>query len=299
MILNASGCLDALTAPQVVRQLDAFVTKTVTPLPREGNPPPRIAETETGMLNTIGLANPGIHAFVDDVLPRLEKLGVPIWVSVGGFSTSDYVECCDLLDEHDSVAAVELNVSCPNVAAPAESAFDICSAARRATSKPLYAKLSPAVPDVGAVALAAAEAGVDGLSLVNTILGLAMNEHTLAPVLSARAGGMSGPALHPIALAAVDKCHRAVHLPIVGMGGVFSGWDALALIAAGASAVALGTVLFTDPFAATRIRTELVAESRARGVDNPFELCGIAYEKTRPSLTANVDNPLSGLREKT
>jgi dihydroorotate dehydrogenase (NAD+) catalytic subunit len=287
VILNASGCLDALTVPEAARQLDVFVTKTVTPLPREGNPPPRIAETEGGMLNTIGLANPGIDAFVRDVLPRLEELGVPLWVSVGGFCNDDYVRCCSLLDDRAAVAAVELNVSCPNVAAPHESAWEICSAARRATSKPLYAKLSPAVPDVATVAKAAAEAGVDGLSLVNTILGLALDEQTLAPRLSAAAGGLSGPPLRPIALAALYACHRAVDLPIVGMGGVSTGRHALELIAAGASAVALGTVLFSDPFAPARIRSELAREASARGVDNPFELRGIAHAKrSSPGSTA-------------
>ena len=298
MILNASGCLDALTAPEVARQFDAFVTKTVTPLPREGNPPPRIAETDTGMLNTIGLANPGIEAFVDDVLPRLAELGIPIWVSVGGFSTDDYVRCCSLLDDRDEVAVVELNVSCPNVSAPEESASEICAAARGATSKPLYAKLSPAVPDVAAVAIAAANAGTDGLSLVNTIRGLALDERTLAPRLSTGAGGMSGPALRPVALAAVYACRRVVDLPSVGMGGVFTGRHALEFVSAGATAVALGTVLFADPFAASRVRAEMAAEAGDQGVDNPFELGAISLRKTPGSSVDGVDNRLHGQREK-
>ena len=138
MLLNASGCLDALTAPDVARSLDAFVTKTVTPLPREGNAPTRIAETEVGMLNSIGLANPGIDRFVTRNLPQLGKLGVPVWVSVGGFEADEYAEICSRLDDHAEVTTIELNVSCPNVEAPAESAAQIVGAARLATRKPLW-----------------------------------------------------------------------------------------------------------------------------------------------------------------
>jgi dihydroorotate dehydrogenase (NAD+) catalytic subunit len=144
MILNASGCLDALTAPDVARELDAFVTKTVTPRPRAGNEPVRIAETELGMLNSIGLANPGIDSFRQDVLPRLAELDLPIWASVGGFSADDYADLCQQLDEEPVVEAVELNLSCPNVAEPAGSVAEIVAAAREATSKKLYAKLSAA-----------------------------------------------------------------------------------------------------------------------------------------------------------
>ena len=135
-ILNASGCLDALTAPSVAERLDAFVTKTVTPLPREGNPPPRIAETESGMLNSIGLQNPGIDAFVHDNLPRLATLGVPIWVSVGGFSAEDYALSCARLDECADVTTIELNLSCPNVEEAPETAAELVTAARGATGKP-------------------------------------------------------------------------------------------------------------------------------------------------------------------
>ena len=283
MLLNASGCLDALTAPGVARSLDAFVTKTVTPLPRQGNAPVRIAETEHGMLNTIGLANPGIERFVADVLPRLGELGVPLWVSVGGFAAHEYAASCALLDGRDEVAAIELNVSCPNVPEAAESASQIVAAARSATTKPLWAKLSPAVSDVGSAAVAVRDAGGDGLSLVNTIRGLALDERTLAPRLSMGAGGYSGPALRPIALAAVFAAARAVDLPIVGMGGVSSGRDALELIAAGASHVALGTILFSDPGAPARIRAELDAEAAALGYADPAAARGAAHSPS-PNL---------------
>jgi dihydroorotate dehydrogenase (NAD+) catalytic subunit len=279
VLLNASGCLDALTAPDVARGLDAFVTKTVTPLPRDGNTPVRIAETEVGMLNSIGLANPGIDRFVTRNLPKLEKLGVPVWVSVGGFETDDYAETCLRLDDNEEVAAIELNVSCPNVEAPVESATQIVAAARLATRKPLWAKLSPAVPDIAEVARAAQAAGADGLSLVNTIRGLALDRTTLRPVLGPGHGGLSGPALKPIALAAVASCYRATGMPIVGMGGVQTGLDALELIAAGARHVALGTVLFSDPDAPARVRGELHAAASERGWNSYDDAYAVAHEE--------------------
>jgi dihydroorotate dehydrogenase (NAD+) catalytic subunit len=278
VLLNASGCLDALVAPDVARALDAFVTKTVTPLPRDGNTPVRIAETDVGMLNSIGLANPGIDRFLTRNLPRLEHLGVPVWVSVGGFETDDYAEICSRLDDYASVSAIELNVSCPNVEAPVESATQIVAAARLATRKPLWAKLSPAVPDVGEVARAAQASGADGLSLVNTIRGLKLDERTLRPELGPGHGGLSGPALKPIALAAVATCYRATGLPIVGMGGIRTGLDALEFVAAGARHVAVGTTLFADPDAPARIRIELHAAARERGWNTYEDAYAAAHE---------------------
>jgi dihydroorotate dehydrogenase (NAD+) catalytic subunit len=280
LLLNASGCLDAVTAPDVAQSLDAFVTKTVTPLPREGSTPVRIAETEVGMLNSIGLANPGIDRFLTRNLPLLEKLGVPLWVSVGGFATDDYADSCSRLDDQGEVSAIELNVSCPNVDAPTESTAQIVAAARQATRKPLWAKLSPAVPEIGEVARAAQAAGADGLSLVNTVRALKLDRRTLRPVLGPGQGGLSGPALKPIALAAVATCHLATGMPIVGMGGVQTGVDALELIAAGASHVALGTVLFSDPGAPARVRAELFAAAADHGWDSPEDAYGVAHRET-------------------
>jgi dihydroorotate dehydrogenase (NAD+) catalytic subunit len=288
VILNASGCLDPLAAPEVARALDAVVTKTVTALPREGNAPVRIAEADVGMLNSIGLANPGIDRFLADVLPRLLDLGPPVWVSVGGFSAEDYAASCALLDA-TAAAVLELNLSCPNVAAPEDEATAIVAAARAATRKPLYAKLSPALPDVAAVAGAAAEAGADGLSLVNTVRGLALDPATLRPRLATAVGGLSGPALRPIALAAVHACFRVTGLPIVGMGGVETGRHALELIAAGASAVALGTVLFADPGAPARVRAELAAEAAARGLGDAAAACGVAHQGSEAPVATIVN----------
>jgi dihydroorotate dehydrogenase (NAD+) catalytic subunit len=285
LLLNASGCLDALVAPDVARTLDGFVTKTVTPLPREGNRPTRIAETDHGMLNSIGLQNPGIDAFVATVLPRLQELTVPIWVSVGGFSAADYARCAEAMNGRDAVAAVELNLSCPNVDEAPESAAEIVAACREATPLPLYAKLSPALPDVAEVARAVEDAGADGLSLVNTIRGLALDENTLEPRLARGAGGYSGPALKPIALAAVYACRRGTQLPIVGMGGVWNGRDVLEFIAAGATAVALGTVLFTDPGAPARIREELRLAAERLGLADAWDAVGIAHRQMMSSET--------------
>jgi dihydroorotate dehydrogenase (NAD+) catalytic subunit len=273
-LLNASGCLDALTALEVARSLDAFVTKTVTPLPREGNAPVRIAETDSGMLNSIGLANPGREKFLAENLPQLRELGVPVWVSVGGFAAHEYAETCAQLTD----VTIELNLSCPNVDEAPESAAEIVAACRAATKLPLYAKLSPANWDIGELARAVEAAGADGLSLVNTIRGAALDEHTLAPKIGTAVGGYSGPALKPIALAAVYACRRATQLPIVGMGGVMTGRDAVELVAMGANDVALGTVLFRDPDAATRIRAELSAEIAALGVADVDDIRGVAHE---------------------
>jgi dihydroorotate dehydrogenase (NAD+) catalytic subunit len=277
-LLNASGCLDALTAPDLAQSLDAFVTKTVTPLPREGNPPPRIAEVEGGMLNSIGLQNPGIERFLAENLPRLGELDVPVWVSVGGFSAADFADVCERLDAHTGVDRIELNLSCPNVEEAPETAAELVTAARAATTKPLYAKLSPATWDIAESARAVAHAGADGLSLINTIRGLAIDLGTRRPRLARGPGGYSGPGLRPIALACVHACADAVDLPIVGMGGVFSGSDATDFVSAGASAVALGTVLFVDPWAPARIRSEL------RGFD---ALSPMAQQAIEPAPTSS------------
>ena len=271
-LLNASGCLDALTAPATAAMLDGFVTKTVTPQPRGGNAPVRIAETDFGMLNAIGLANPGRDRFIADVLPRLRELGKPIWVSVGGFTAADYAETCAQLEGCDGVAAVELNLSCPNVDEAPESAAEIVAACREATVTSLFAKLSPHAWDIAESVRAVEAAGADGISLVNTLRGVALDAR-LRPALARTAGGYSGPALKPVALAAVHAARSATELPIVGMGGVQAGRDALELVACGATHVALGTVLFADPDAPDRVRAELddeLARSGFASIEDAF-----------------------------
>jgi dihydroorotate dehydrogenase (NAD+) catalytic subunit len=276
-LFNASGCLDALEAPEVARALDVFVTKTVTPQPREGNRPVRIAETEAGMLNSIGLENPGIEVLLADKLPRLAELGVPLWVSVGGFAAGDYADLCAALDDRPEVSAIELNLSCPNVEEAPESAAEIVSAARPRTRKTLYAKLSPAATDLPDTARAVQASGADGLTLVNTMRGLALDERTLQPSLGRETGGYSGPGLKPIALAAVFQCYRATGMPIVGMGGISTGRDAVEFLAAGASAIALGTILFADPDAPGRVRRELADELASRGLSTAEDATGLAH----------------------
>ena len=279
MLLNASGCLDALTAPAVARQFDAYVTKTVTPEPRGGNPAVRIAETDHGMLNAIGLANPGRERFVDETLPALRALGIPLWVSVGGFSARDYADTCSRLRD----VTIELNLSCPNVDEAPEGAAEIVAACRAATDLPLYAKLSPAAWDVAATARAVEAAGADGLSLVNTMRGLAL-DRDLRPTLRRGSGGYSGPALRPIALAAVHACRRVTDLPIVGMGGVETGRHALELIACGATHVALGTVLFADPDAPGRVRAQLAEAAAVAGFGEPRDANSAAHRVALQSV---------------
>jgi dihydroorotate dehydrogenase (NAD+) catalytic subunit len=253
------------------------VTKTVTPEPREGNAPPRIAETESGMLNAIGLANPGRDVFLRETLPRIARaIDRPIWVSVGGFSVRDYVETCEQL-ARDDVACVELNLSCPNVDEAPESAAEIVRACRHVTANPLYAKVSPHTWDMGETVRAVEAAGADGVSMVNTLRGAALDAR-LRPKLARGTGGYSGPALKPVALAAVLAARGATSLPIVAMGGVQSGRDALELIACGATHIALGTTLFADPDAPTRVRAELAYESTRAGFDRPEDAFGIALE---------------------
>jgi dihydroorotate dehydrogenase (NAD+) catalytic subunit len=273
LLLNASGCLDALTAPDVARAFDAFVTKTVTPEARQGNEPVRIAETDFGMLNAIGLANPGRDRFLAETLPRLRALDVPLWVSVGGFTAHEYAETCAQLEN----VTIELNLSCPNVDEAPESAAEIVRACREATANPLYAKVSPHSWDMGETVRAVEAAGADGVSMVNTLRGVALDVD-LRPKLARGLGGYSGPALKPVALAAVFAARRATSLPIVAMGGVQTGRDALELIACGATHVALGTVLFADPDAPARVRAELAEEAGRIGLARPEDAFGIALE---------------------
>jgi dihydroorotate dehydrogenase (NAD+) catalytic subunit len=281
VLLNASGCLDALTAPDVAGAFDAFVTKTVTPLPREGNPTPRFAEVDGGMLNSIGLANPGREQFLAVTLPQLRTLGLPLWVSVGGFAAAEYAATCALLTD----VTIELNLSCPNVDEAPEGAAEIVAACRAATSLPLYAKLSPHAWAIGDTVRAVENAGADGVSLVNTLRGVSLDS-SLRPRLATGGGGYSGPALKPVALAAVLAARRATELPIVGMGGVWNGRDALDLIACGATHVALGTVLFADPDAPRRVRDELRGAASEAGFDDPETAFCTAFR--------DVANPVDG-----
>jgi dihydroorotate dehydrogenase (NAD+) catalytic subunit len=276
-VMNASGTLDPLAARAaglaIDRELALVVTKTVTPLAREGNDAPRVCEVTGGMLNSIGLPNPGLAAFAETTLPAVRALGRPLVVSVGGFEHGDYELACRRLDGEAGIAALELNVSCPNVksgcisigsdAAETEAVVRLC---RAATRLPLWIKLSPNVADLAAIALAAERAGADALVLTNTLRALAIDHGTLLPLLGGITGGLSGPALKPVALAAVHTCREACALPIVGVGGIAGGWDALEFMAAGASAVQVGSAAFREPLLARRVRDELATLLAERGL---------------------------------
>jgi dihydroorotate dehydrogenase (NAD+) catalytic subunit len=269
-VINASGTFDAIAAERVFGAVlherfpfAAFVSKTVTLEPRQGNPPPRLWELAAGMINSIGLPNKGLARFLAEDLRQLARLPVPLIVNVMGFSREEIGELVAAFDERDEVAALELNVSCPNVetglvmgADPAETEA-LLRRVRPLARKPLIVKLTPNASDVPAVARAAEAAGADAVSLINTLRGMALDPASGLPWLGGRTGGVSGPGVRAIALAQVHAVAQTVELPIIGMGGVESGREALDLMRAGADLVAVGTENFRDPAAGGRIATEL------------------------------------------
>ena len=277
-VLNGSGTFDAIAARRAFGDallerfpFHAFVSKTITLEPRAGNPPPRLWETPAGMINSIGLPNKGVDGFLAEDLPRLAELPVPLVVSVMGFTPAEFATLVERVAARDEVALIELNVSCPNVesglvvgADPGEAAA-VVERLRPLTDKPLAVKLTPSAPDPSAVAAAAADAGADAVSLVNTLRGMALHPATREPWLGGVTGGLSGPAVRAVALEQVAAVARAVAIPVVGMGGGSSGRDAADLLAAGAACVAVGTESFRDPAAGRRIAAELRSILTQRG----------------------------------
>lgn len=269
-VINASGTYDAIAARKVFGDqlleefpFSAFVSKTITPEPRAGNEPQRIWETPAGMLNSIGLPNKGLEGFLAEDLPQLAELPVPLIVSVMATGRPEFARLVEAVAERDEVAAIELNVSCPNVHSglivgeqPAETEA-LLETLRPLTEKPLIVKLTPNVADPGAVAVAAEEGGADAVSLINTLKGSAIDPATGEPALAAGHGGLSGPAVLPVALQQVRAVRAATELPVIGMGGISSGADAGEFLAVGASLVAVGTENFRDPRAGSRIAREL------------------------------------------
>ena len=264
------------------RALGAIVVKGLSREPIAGNPSPRLAETASGMLNAIGLQNIGARAFARDKLPRLARLGVPVFANVFGFSVEDYVEVIRVLEDAEGLAAYELNVSCPNTqhgglefgvdAAMLGSAVSAArSAARR---RPLLVKLSPNVTDIAELARAAADAGADGLTLINTLRGLAVDARSRRPLLSTGYGGLSGPAIKPVALYMVHRAARAVDLPILGAGGVATGEDVAEFLLCGATAVQVGTASFWDPGRTGALASELNTFLDSQGVASAGDLKG-------------------------
>jgi dihydroorotate dehydrogenase (NAD+) catalytic subunit len=269
-VVNGSGTFDAIAARRTFGDallerfpFHAFVSKTITLEPRQGNPPPRLWETPAGLINSIGLPNKGLEGFLSSDLPELAELPVPLIVSVMGFSRDELATLVQRIGDRDEVALIELNVSCPNVetglvmgADPAETARAV-AAVRPCTEKPLIVKLTPNANDPAAVARAAEEAGADAVSLVNTLKGMALDPRTSRPWLGGTTGGVSGPAVRAVALEQVASVASSVRIPAIGMGGIATGRHAADFLAAGARCVAVGTESFRDPAAGRRVAAEL------------------------------------------
>jgi len=282
-VMTASGTFGY--AQEFEKYLDlnrfgALVVKTITRLPRPGNPAPRIVETPAGMLNAIGLQNVGIDAFIKEKLPYLRRLTPPLIVNVAGESIEDFRELTKRIGDQEGVAGIELNVSCPNVAGGLDFSTDpkltheVVRAAREATRLPVIPKLSPNVTDIRVIARAAAEAGANAISLINTVVGMAIDVRTRRPKIANITGGLSGPAIRPVAVRMVWQVARTVKLPIIGMGGILTGEDAAEFMLAGATAVAVGTANFIDPTNAIKIIEGLEQYCAAGGIVEARQLIG-------------------------
>jgi dihydroorotate dehydrogenase (NAD+) catalytic subunit len=309
-IMTAAGCGGAgreLGRFFDVAKLGAVVTPSIMSEARAGRPAPRLAETPSGVLNATGLQGPGIGTFLSRDLPWLNEQGARTIVSIAGNSVREYAEVAGRLADAPGVTAVEINTSCPNVedrglmfAAHPSAAAEVVRAVRAHTRRgvPVLAKLSADVTDVVGVAMACADAGADGLSMINALHGMAIDTTTLRPRLAGVTGGLSGPAIRPVAVRCVYQVHAALpELPIIGMGGVRTGLDALELLLAGASAVAVGTVNFHDPSACVRILRELDGALRERGIDRLADIVGLAHKPAgtlirRIDPNVGVDEPI-------
>jgi dihydroorotate dehydrogenase (NAD+) catalytic subunit len=289
-VLTASGCAASgreLNQFFDVSALGAVVTKSIMLRARSGRPTPRMAETPSGMLNSIGLQGPGIDAFIENDLVWLAAHDARTVVSIAGGHTDEYVALARRLYGNPAVSMIEVNISCPNVESrgqvfacdPLASSRVIAAVRRVADPKvPVFAKLSPDVTDIVSIARACVDAGADGLSLINTLLGLVIDTDTMAPVLGGVTGGLSGPAIRPVALRCVWQVHAALpHVPILGMGGIQTGLDALQFVLAGASAVSVGTAVFGDPSAPVRVLAELEHALLERGFASLADAIGYAH----------------------
>ena len=250
-----------------LKKLGGIVTKTITLKPRLGNPPQRIVETPSGMLNAIGLQNPGVEKFIQEKLPYLKKIGIPLIISVMAYNVEEFVEVVKILDRESGIDGFEMNLSCPNVSYGAKAQAssvkmfahdermieEVVGAVRKATSKTLVAKLGPDVSDISKMALAAERAGADVVALINTFMAMAIDIKTRKPVLANKTGGLSGPCIRPIAIRMVWEAYKKVKIPILGIGGIMTGNDAVEFLVAGASAVQVGTANFMNPSASIDI----------------------------------------------
>jgi dihydroorotate dehydrogenase (NAD+) catalytic subunit len=283
-IIAASGCFGygvEYAGAVDLASLGGVAVKGLFLAEREGHPPPRIVETPAGMLNAIGLQGIGVHRFVAERLPELRRLGTTVIVNICGSTVGEYCEVARVLSDAEGVAAIELNISCPNIkeggiqfGCSLTGAYDVISAVRKATPLPVIPKLTPNVTDVASFARAAEEAGADAISLVNTFLAMAIDVETRRPKLSNGMGGLSGPAIRPIAVRMVWECFQAVKLPIIGMGGIATVEDALEFIIAGATAVQVGTANFVDPFIWGKLVAGLDAYLERHGITRIEDLVG-------------------------
>lgn len=270
-----------------ITKIGAIVTKSITVAPRAGRPTPRMAETPAGMLNSIGLQGPGIDEFIAKDLTWLRERGARTVVSIAGSSVGEYAELANVLRHEDGISAIEVNISCPNgdgsgelFASDGAAAAAVLHAVRRHStlSMPIFAKLSPDVTDITEIARACVDAGADGLSLINTALGMSIDTDTMRPALAGVTGGLSGPAIRPIALRCVWQIREAMpNVPILGMGGISTGLDALQFLLAGADAVSVGTAIFNDPSAPLRINQELKAALAERGFGSAADAVSYAH----------------------
>jgi dihydroorotate dehydrogenase (NAD+) catalytic subunit len=289
-VLTASGCAAAgqeLAQFFDVSLLGGVVTKSIMLRPRSGRPTPRMAETPSGMLNSIGLQGPGIDAFLNKDLPWLLEHGARAVVSIAGSSVDEYARLAGRIHDAGGASMLEVNISCPNVedrgqvfACDARAAADVVAAVRRETHSdvPVFAKLSPDVTDIVAIARSCVNAGADGVSMTNTLLGIVIDTDTLRPVLAGVTGGLSGPAIRPVALRCVWQVHAAMpEVPILGMGGIRTGLDALQFVLAGASAISVGTETFHDPSAPIRVLRELRESLALRGFERFSDAVGVAH----------------------
>jgi dihydroorotate dehydrogenase (NAD+) catalytic subunit len=286
-LIAASGCFGyGLEYERVVdlSRLGAIAVKGLFLTEREGHPPPRIVETPAGMLNAIGLQGIGVRRFVRERLPKLRDRHAVVIVNVCGVTLDEYVEVSRILSDAEGVGAIELNISCPNIkeggiqfGCSLHGTFDVVSAVRKATRLPLIPKLTPNVTSVSAFARAAEDAGADAVSLVNTFLAMAIDVETRRPVLSNVMGGLSGPAIRPIAVRMVYECREQIRIPIIGMGGITDARDALEFIIAGASAVQVGTANFVDPFIWSKLLDGFANYGARHGVERLADLVGAAH----------------------
>ena len=265
--------------------LGSFSFKGTTKEPRFGNPTPRIAECESGLINAVGLQNPGVEKVISEELPKLAKcFSKPVVANVSGFSVEEYQYTCEKLDKEEQVGLIEVNVSCPNVhgggmsfGTSPESAAKVTRAVKEVTKKPVYIKLSPNVTDIVAIAKACEDAGADGISLINTLLGMRIDLKTKKPVIGNKMGGFSGPAIKPVALRMVYQVYEAVKIPIIGMGGVSNAEDVLEFMLAGATAVEVGATNLIDPFACKKIVEDLPFVMDKYGINKLTDIIGGAH----------------------